>query len=287
MTTDLDDLAQFDDLRVLMTDALADLDVPTARLRDRATIAGGRLRRRRHALVAAGGLAAAATVAAFALPVVGGSASSAKDGGYAVQPTVAPSAVADLPQPFVPKPGYWDMPVADMAARLSHLLPKRVGLAAYEKKSTDRAPGESDAYIGYLTGTLTGATGPGGVNVMLTQLSDQAVLDAAKTAGHAWGDLDFGCPPDVAPEVEVRSCSTASDASGSVVQRELETVADGVTYREVRIVTHGGTVYAATANSTQRKWTAPPSASRNPLTMDQLARIATAAVWTDWTPPAS
>lgn len=285
----LEELAQFDDLRDLMTRALADLDVPTHRLGDRAELDGRRLRRRRRALVAAGGFAAAATVAAFAVPLAGGSGNTAHDAGYAGSPpTMSATDLADLPAPFVDRPGYWDMPAAEMAARLADLLPKRIDLATYERTNTDHAPGEPDVLIGVLRGTLSSPTGPGSVNVMLTQLPDQAVLDAAKSAGHAWGDQDFGCPPELgSTDTTVLTCATKTDASGRVVQRELETRTAGVTYREVRIVTHGGTVYVATANSTQRKWTAPPSASQNPLTLDELGRIATSAAWTSWRPSSS
>lgn len=286
MTTELEDLAEFDDLRVLMTGALAELDVPTARLRERATVDGRRLRRRRRALVAVGGLAAAAAAAAFTVPLIGGSGTTARDGGYADTPTAAATSLAEPPHPFVDRPGWWDMPAAEMASRLSALLPRHVTLASYETTIPDPGPGRSSARIGDLGGTVAARTGPGSVEVMLTQLSDQAVLDAARSAGETWGDQDFGCPPDLGdPAVQVRTCATRADAAGQVVERQLETLQGGVTYREVRLVTDGGIVYAATANSTQRKWTAPPSASHNPLTLDQLARIASSTTWTDWTPP--
>lgn len=284
MTTDMDDLTQFDDLRELMTHALAEIDVPVRRLHDRALLDGRRLRRRRRVLVAAGGLAAAATVAAFAVPLASGSGSTATDNGYAGSPTAKTTTTAAEPAPFVDRPGYWDMPVADMGTRLEQLLPKRVTLASYEMKNTDHAPDESDAYIGYLTGQLDGPAGPGGVNVMLTQLSDQAVLDAAASEGAHWGDIDLGCPPEVSSrEVEISSCSTRRDAAGRIIEQQLEMVLDGVINRRVRLVTAGGVVSVDTANSVQRKWTPPTSASRPPLTLDQLAGIATSRAWTTWT----
>ncbi|MDH2415046.1 hypothetical protein [Nocardioides sp. CER19] len=287
MSTDLDDLtpddlADLDDLRDLMARALDDVDVPVGRMHDRAAVDGRRLRRRRSALVGVGGLATAAAVAVFAVPLTGGD-TTARDDGYAGGHNRAADSV-----PFVAKPGYWDMPVAEIASRLTDLLPQRVSLTSYERTNTDHAPGESDVVIGYLTGTLSGRTGPGSVEVMLTQLSDQAQRDGAVSQGETWGDQDLSCPPELSsPDIEVRTCATRSDASGRVVERELEMVDHGVTYREVKIVARGGVVYAATANSTQRKWTAPPSASRNPLTLDQLARIATSPVWTSWAPSGS
>jgi hypothetical protein len=285
MSTDLDDLTpddlrDLDDLRALMTRSLAYAEPPVRRLTDRAEHDGRRLRRRRKAAVAVGGIAAAAAVTALAVPLTGGSGSTAEDDGYAGPPSRA----ADAGKPFVAQPGFWDMPAQQMAQRLTGLLPRRVSLVSYETTSSDHAPGESDAQIGYLTGTLAGTTGPGSVNVMLTQMSDQAADEAAASGGTRWGDQDLGCPPELGSAgVVVQTCTTRSDTSDRVVQRELETLQDGVTYREVRIVTGGGMIYVATANSTQRKWEAPASATRNPLTLSQLARIAASSDWTDWT----
>lgn len=284
-----DDLSEFDDLRAFMDDALTDLDVPVRRLHERSGAAGRRLRRRRHALVAVGGLAAAATAAAFVVPLAGGSGSTARDDGFAGSPAASPTATptglptpaADPPAPFVDRPGWWDMPAAEVASRLAGQLPKDATLTSYERTNTDHAPGESDAFIGYLNGTLTGRHGPGGVNLILAQLPDRAVLDDAGEQGA--DDVSFGCPPAVSsPDVQVLTCTTRGDAAGHVVERRLETVHDGVTTREVRLTTHGGSIYVSTANSTQRKWDAPTSASEPPLTLAQLARIATSTTWTDW-----
>jgi hypothetical protein len=289
MSTDLDDLTpadlrDLDDLRGLMTRTVAGAEPPVRRLADRARRDGGRLRRRRRAAVAVGGLAAAAAVAALVVPLAGGSGSTARDDGYAG----SPSRAADAGKAFVAKPGYWDMPAAAMSERLADLLPNRVSLTSFEETSTDRAPGESTALVGELPGTLAGRTGPGNVEVMLSQLPGRAVLDASDPDDlNGDGNLD-GCPPELSStDFEVRSCSLQRDSSGRVVERELEVADRGVITREVMLVTHGGTIYVASANSTQRKWTAPPSASRNPLTLDQLAHIATSTTWTDWTPSGS
>lgn len=269
-----------DDLRALMDSALADIDVPVHRLHDRAVTAGRRVRRRRRTVALTGGLAAVAAVVALVVPLTGGTGTTARDRGYAGEPTD----LADLPQPFVHRPGFWDMPAAGMAERLAGLLPGRVTLSTYETHRTDAGPGESSAYVGDLVGTLDAPGGSGSVEVMLTQLADQAVLDAATSGGHSWGDQDFGCPPEMGPDTTIVACRTTADRSGRVFQRELEARTEGITYREARIVTGGGTVLVASANSTQAKWRPPASAPRNPLTLDQLTAIATSPTWAAWRP---
>ena len=287
MSTDLDDLTPDDladlaDLRRLMGRALDDVDVPVPRLHARATADGRQLRRRRRVVTAVGGLAAAATIAALAGSITGGSATVAHDRGFATEHTAA----VDPQVPFVARPGFWDMPAVEMADRLSGLLPDRVALRSFQTTSTDHAPGESDALVGYLDGTLTAPVGEGGVNVMLTQLPARAVIDAAPSDDADGDGNGDGCPPDVSmPEVEVRSCSVLRDASGRVVEQQLETSSLGVTVREATLITHGAKIYVAAADSTGRKWATPSGASRPPLTMAQLTRIAQSDVWTSWTPP--
>lgn len=277
MTTHLDDdLSEFDDLRLLMTRALDGVEVPVQRLTDRATGDGRRRRRRSRALTAVGGLAAAATVA-----VVVGSASGSGSGTTATDRGIATAPTRTHASTFVARPGFWDMPTAEVHARLEALLPQIVGgrrlaITSWEHRLTDAGPGESGLTPGRLTGTMTGKPGIGSFEVGMHQLSPADAGDPSQ---------DFGCPPaDWDPAATVRSCVTLEDAAGRPEGRQLAVELDGVELREVTWQTHGGLVRVATANSTQRKWGPPASAAEPPMTLAQLTQVAQSDTWTSWTP---
>ena len=271
MTTDLHDGA---DLHDLMEHALSDLPTPTARLHAGALRHGRPLRRRQRAI---GGLAAAAVVAAIAavaVPFVDGTGSRAGD--VASEPPRPPRAEV----PFVSHPGWWDMRVGPMRARLLALLPDDVDLTSYEKVNTDHGPGETDAWSGVLRGTLRDATdvGPGSIEIFLVELPQDPSALADLRRQH------LSCDPDVwdltDPEDTVH-CETGDVHGGRPYQRTATFTDQGVTYTEVRRWTGDGEIYAAVSNSTQRKWGPPASAVRAPLTLPELVAVVDSASWTD------
>jgi len=290
-------LSEYDDLRDVFDRAMTDLSVPTARLCEGATRTGRRLRWRRRALVGAGGLAAAAAVGAFLVPLVGGSGDTARDPGMATEPPADPSgrpsaaSSAEPPtEPFVARPGYWDMPAQEMRDRAAGLLPEGVTISSYERKNTEHAPGESDEMVGDLRATLSGPSGPGSLEVGLIQSPDVEPIftipaDPSALDGVDLTSTDFSCNPAnfwVKPTV----CETLTDAQGQPYGVIIELTDAGVTTRTVKLIANEGVVRASVANSVERKWTPPTSAAEPPLTLDQLQAVATSATWTDWTPPA-
>ena len=267
--TDLDNGAE---LRVLMARTLTDLPTPTERLYDGAVRQGRPLRRRRRAGSALAAAAVVAALAAVAVPLVGGT--GATTGGVAVEPDPPPV----QPLPFVAHPGWWDMPAREMHQRLVALLPDDVGVTAYEKVNTDHGPGESNQFSGVLLGTLRDATdvGPGSIEIMLLELPQDPAALADVRDQHLSCDLDDWDLDSLDRPVK---CETSDLHSGRPYQRTVTYVAHGVHYTEVRRWTDGGEIYAAVANSTQRKWGPPASAHRAPLTARELTAVVGSSSW--------
>jgi hypothetical protein len=265
--TDLDSGA---DLHVLMDRALTDLPTPAERLREGAVRRGRSLRRRRRAGVAAASVAVVAAFAAVAVPFVGGSGPA--PGGVAVDPPAA-----KVP-PSPSHPGWWDMPVGEMRDRLLALLPDDVEITGYARVNTDHAPGESDKFAGVFNGTLRDQTdlGPGSVSIMLTELPrDPAALAEVRAQHFRCNDDDFEFVDLESPA----SCETSDVRDGHAHERTVTFTDQGVTYIEVRRWAGDGEIYAAVANSTERKWGPLASALRPPLTLPELIKIAESSSW--------
>jgi len=264
--TDLDSGA---DLHALMDRALADLPTPTEQLHAGALRVGRPLRRRRRAGAAAVGVAVVAALAAVTVPFVGGSGPA--PGQVATDPP------ANQPRTFVAHPGWWDMPVGEMHERLLTLLPDDVSITGYERVDTDHAPGESAAWSGVFAGTLrdTSDIGPGSIEIFLTELPQDPTALADVRAQHLSCDLDdWTFDPQHPPR-----CRNGDFRGGRPYQRTVTLTNDGITYTEVRRWTGDGEIYAAVANSTQRKWGPPASAARPPLTLPDLVTIASSSSW--------
>jgi hypothetical protein len=269
------DLDNGNDLHALMDRALVDLPVPTDRLYGGAVRRGRPLRRRRRAGAALGALALAAAAVVVTLPAVTGGEGDA--GGVATDPHPQRAS----PQPFVSHPGWWDMPVGPMRERLAALLPPRVTIADFERLNTDHGPGESAVLHGVLTGTLRNASdiGPGSIEIFLTELPQDPVARADLRAQH------LSCDPHTRNIVDVDGpvqCRTSDVRDGQPYERTVTFTDQGVTYSVVYRWSGDGEIYAATANSTQRKWGPPASAVHPPLTLPQLAAIAESPTWTTW-----
>jgi hypothetical protein len=279
----MNDLDLADDLHALMDRALADLPVPEQRLHGSALRTGRQLRRRRRLGVAAGGAVAAAALVAAALPSLAGSSDST-DGGVAVEPTPTPQV-----RPFEAHPGWWDMPVAEMRARLEVLLPEGVTIQSYDKRNTEAAPGESRVFHGRFGAALRDAddAGPGSIEIMLYELPQDATALADLRAQHLSCD-GFPDTWDIAePLADGASCEEGDVQGGRPYQRAIAFEDQGVEYRELRRWTDRGEIYVATSSSTERKWGPPASAVHAPLTPAELLEVGTSDTWTTWTPPAT
>lgn len=268
--TDLDSGA---DLHDLMDRALTDLPTPTDRLREGALRQGRPLRRRRRMVTGLASVAVVAATAAVVVPIVGGDGPT--PGGVATDPPPKPQPKA--PDDFVAHPGWWDMPVGQMRQRLVALLPDDVEIASYAKINTDHAPGESSAWSGAFTGTLRNAAdvGPGSIEIFLTELPQDPAALADVRARHLSCALDdWTFDPQDPPQ-----CKNGDFRGGRPYERTVTLTNNGVTYTEVRRWTGAGEIYAAVANSTQRKWGPPASADRPPLTLSELTEVAESPSW--------
>jgi hypothetical protein len=206
------------------------------------------------------------------VPILGGTGPTAAD--VATEPKPRPP----QPHPFVAHPGWWDMPVPEMRERLVALLPDDVEITAYDRVNTDHAPGESNQFAGVFSGTVRNATddGPGSLEIMLTELPQDSVALAEVRTQHLTCDLDDWEFVDLDGPVK---CEVSDLQGGRPFQRTITYTDQGVTYVEVRRWTDGGEIYAAVANSTQRKWGPPTSAVRAPLTASELTAIAVSSSW--------
>jgi hypothetical protein len=266
------DLDSGSDLHDLMDRALTDLPTPVARLRDGATRQGRSLRRRRRTITAVAGTAVLAAAVAVVVPVLGGT--GPRPGGVAVDPA------SSQPQPFVAHPGWWDAPVGEMRKRLVGLLPEDVTIAGYDRTNTEHAPGESSDWSGVFTGALRDASdvGPGGVEIMLTELPQDPTALADLRAQHLSCDLDDWTFVDLEGRVQ---CEVGDLRGGRPYERTITFTDQGVTYSEVRRWVGDGEVYAAVSNSTERKWGPPASAARPPLSLPELVAIVENPSWTE------
>ncbi|GAA4696404.1 hypothetical protein [Nocardioides conyzicola] len=269
--TDLDSGA---DLHDLMDRALTDLPTPTARLREGALRQGRPLRRRRRVVTGLAGFAVVAATAAVLVPIVGSDGPTT--GGVATE--TPPTPQPKQPDDFVAHPGWWDMPVGEMRTRLLALLPNDVEISSYAKISTDHAPGESSVLSGVFRGTLRDASGdgPGSIEIFLTELPQDPTALADVRAQHLSCDLSDWELDDLAAPVQ---CELGDRHDGSPHQRTITFTNNGITYTEVRRWSGAGEIYAATANSTQRKWGPPASAARPPLTLSELTAVVDSPSW--------
>ncbi|WP_028642915.1 hypothetical protein [Nocardioides sp. URHA0020] len=269
--TDLDSGA---DLHDLMDRALTGVSTPTDRLREGALHQGRPLRRRRRVVTGIASMAVVAATAAVMVPIVGGDGPT--PGTVATDPSPKPQPKA--PDDFVAHPGWWDMPVSDMRTRLVGLLPADVEIASYARTNTEHGPGESSAWSGVFTGTLrnSAATGPGSIEIMLTELpQDPAALADVRTQ-HLSCDLSDWDLRDLTTPVH---CELGDRRGGLPHQRTISFTNNGISYAEVRRWDGDGEIYAAVANSTQRKWGPPASAARPPLTVAELTAVAESPSW--------
>ena len=123
---------------------------------------------------------------------------------------------------------------------------------------------------------LEGPAGPGSINIILYP-------GPAQGTGEIGTDVEAGCG-GVRTSDRAR-CEELLDTAGDVIGRRLtERWAGGVVINEVVLRRDSGTVYAASANTRDDKWGAdsPRSASRPPLTLDQLEDLVRNDVWVSY-----
>lgn len=279
-------------LDAAMSGARPPLDLSTA-----AMARGRRLRSRRRLAVATTVAAAGALVAVAApwLAASGDGAGTRGDDLVATQP----------PAPATARPaGWWDVPATDMVSAVAAILPDGV-------RVTDPGPLEADTpeggpATGWINPTLTGPQGAGALNISLypvvegTSPTDPPVVapqgscDAPEHAGPVpCNDLGPGERTTLSPAAVDNDISCAAersgptdcvqlrDVDGTVVGRRLTGHWGGTVVNEVVLRRDGGTVYAASANTLDEKWGAdsPVTATRPPLTLDQLEDLVRNDVW--------
>lgn len=111
-----------------------------------------------------------------------------------------------------------------------------------------------------------------------TELSDEDFIVV-----EAEGTTDISCDAEWTGTTD---CVQLYDEAGEVIGRRLVNITDGIIHHEVVLRRQGGTVYAASANTTDDKWGegSPATAERPPLSLDQLEELVRDDVWTSYTP---
>lgn len=253
---------------------------PPANLPAAALARGRRLRARRRITIASGAVAAGVLVGVAGPWLLSGDTESgqvAHDGAVTSEtptptptstPTSAPTSLPPTPGP-APK-GYWDMPAVDMVVALEAILPD--GIVVEDPGSLVEDTPEAGPASGYVHSTLAGSIGKGDINVMMYP-----------DPGAADDEAQIGCPGNLVSPV---SCTEVVDADGTHIGRRSTSRTGDVTTFEVVLTIGEGVVYAATANTADRKWgaTSPVTAPRPLLTMDQLVGLARNEVWTSYRP---
>lgn len=243
------------------------LDIPAAAL-----ARGRRLRARRRITIASGAVAAGVLVGVAGPWLVSGGTEA---GPVAHDGAVAPQTPTSAPTPLSPTPGrapagYWDMPAADMVVALEEILPD--GVMVEDPGSLVEDTPEAGPASGYLHSTLASSIGNGDINVMMYPALDAARLDA-----------QVSCPGNL---VSPLSCTEVVDVNGTHIGRRSTTRTGDVTVFAVVLTIGDGVVYAAAANTVDRKWStaSPVTAPRPLLTMDQLVGLARDEAWTSYRP---
>lgn len=258
MTTDLHDF---------LDQTLADLDVPTDRIREGAMARGRVVRRRRRAAGALGGAAVTVLAVGLALPSITGT-DSADD-------RIAHD--TDNDNAYVAPAGWWDMPGGEMRDRLDVLLPGGMRITDANLGNEELAPGE-DPHGGWVAITVADDGGPAGsLNVLLYPPFDD---------DGAFARDILTCPGnyEAGPHVE---CTEVHGADGETVGRGVRWTDEDVVNLEVtRLLPDGAIVYAASSNSSDDKPGEGSSTDRvrPPVGLAALAQIAEDPTWQDWEP---
>lgn len=253
-----------------------------------AALARGRRLRTRRRLTIASGAVTAGVLAAVAGPwLLSGTAGDGQFAGSDSVATEPPPSLSTAVPGQVP-PGYWQMPATEMVSTVEAILPDGITV-------TDPGPLEADTEeggpaSGYIVPVVTGPGGVGQVNVMLypapsveqiTPSSDPGSAQAEVQPGGADGDIS--CPGNLAARAQ---CDELTAPDGTLVGRRSSTTFGEVTTFEVVLRREGGTVYAAAANTLDRKWgrQSPASAETPPLTLAQLEALVRNDAWTSYRP---
>lgn len=254
------------DLHDYLDRTLADLEVPTDRLRTGAVSRGRVVRRRRRVVGALGASALAVIGAVLVVPSVAGSDGAADRVAHDTTPD---------PTFYEPPAGWWDMPGPVMRDRLARMLPEDAVIVESNLGNEDRALGE-DPSGGWLQVDVASAGEPaGGLNV---------VLYAPQPDGTGFVEERTTCPGNLeGPD----ACTLLRDPDGKVVGRAARWAQGAVVVLEVtHLLPDGGLVYTGASNSSDDKWGAESSTDRTlpAVTAAELREIAADPAWQDWTP---
>ena len=232
---------------------------------------GRRLRTRHRAGWAAAGVVASGALAVAVPWVAAGGDRPVRDSALvATEPPAPDPTLADVP------PGWWDVPATDMVSAVEAILPDGVVV-------TDPGPlvadiPEGGPAHGWIAPHLLGPSGDGSLNVIVSP-------GPAPGMGQIGMDREVGCGGERSSDRA--SCEELLDAQGNVIGRRLtERWTDSVVINEVVLRRDGGTVYAASANTLDDKWSSssPVSAPRAPLSLDDLENLVRNDVWVSYTP---
>ncbi|MDR7255283.1 hypothetical protein J2X46_004285 [Nocardioides sp. BE266] len=281
---------------------------PPLDLSSAALARGRRLRTRRRVVLASTAVAATVLAAVAAQQVLPGNGDAARDGSDLVA-TPGPAPLPEAPR------GWWDMPATEMVTTVEAILPDGITV-------TDPGPLEADTpeggpAHGWISSQLSGATGPGSLNVILSPYVDEPITvteegtSVAPTSGTDRGceapelssatscvevpegdevvvapsgpDSDISCEAEFSGRT---TCAQIRDEQGTVVGRRRTNRWGGTVMTEVVLRRDGGTVYAASANTLDDKWGAdsPLSATQPPLTLDQLEDLVRNDAWVSYEP---
>lgn len=232
---------------------------------------GRRLRTRRRACYAAAGVASIVALA-VALPWIAPS----DDGPVRGDDLVATQPPSPDPTPADVPPGWWDVPATDMVSAVGAILPDGIVV-------TDPGPLEADSpeggpARGWISPHLLAPSGDGSLNVIVSPGPTPGM-------GQIGTDREIGCGG--ARSSDRARCEELLDTEGNVIGRRLtERWIGSIVVNEVLLRRDRGTVYAATANTLDDKWSSdsPVSAQRPPLTLDQLEALVRNDTWVSYEP---
>ncbi|GAB6985753.1 hypothetical protein [Nocardioides pyridinolyticus] len=250
------------DLHEFLDRTLADLDVPTDRLREGALTRGRVVRRRRRAIAALGGVVVTALAAGLTLPSLAGT-DNADD-------RIAHDTGDPSPDTYVRPAGWWDMSGGVMRDTLAHLLPARSTVTDENLGDEELAPGDKPTGGWVQVDVLDEGEPAGGMNVVLYPPFDTS----------SFAEDVMTCPGNAS---EADACTELGDGTGRLVRWETGGV---VTIEATWLLPDGGIVYAAASNSSDDKWGVGSTTDRAvpPVRPAQLAEIAASPLWQEWTP---
>ncbi|MBA3780941.1 MAG: hypothetical protein H0X12_03700 [Nocardioides sp.] len=294
-STDQRDAAR---LRDELDAAVQTLDVPTDRLTAAARRQGRVVRRRRRLGTGMAAIAAMAVIGVGGGQVLG-SNGAAPDFATDTSPDAGQTPSAVPPEAiFQMERGWWSMPVAEMGTRLRSLLPADITLTDVALEPLDPAPGEENREVeGLLRAVVESPTsgGPGEIEIFLRAPASAYPEPGEFRPTDAEGNMTTYTTSDPHSNRDDIACMRPSTECTPLLRRDgrpygvvYASGSEGATYYGSHVLTDDeGLVQVVVSDDTSgEKWSAPVTADRPALTVEQVRAIAEDPTWQDWTPPA-